>query len=313
MRKLSAALGVYCVVAISPLFLAKANAADTVLSIMAGEPEWMAGLAKLASQLDHENHLRILPVLGSGGVQALTDLMQIPNVDAAIVASDTLAYALAQNLIPESKSVSYIAKLAPLDVVLIAKTELKNVTALAGKRIATGPAQSAGFATGEILFGALEIQFMRVPQQGELALAALLSGQADAALILGTSFQKSAMSDGRFHILDVPMPPTLNEVYQPAILNAEILPGLIAKGKTVESVSASLILAVQNWPRVSSHSSALKIFETELYKSQTVGISENLAASVLGWNRHITAQDLLNKSQTKSTTSLIITPTGGEP
>lgn len=313
MRKLSATLGVCCVVTMSPLVWAGASSADTVISIVAGEPEWLAQVARLASQLDHENHLRILPVLGAGGVLALSDLTQIPNIDVALVSSDTLAYARAQNLISTGNTISYIAKLAPLDVVLIARSDIKNVTALAGKRIATGPAQSSGFATGEILFGALEIPFMRVPQQGEKAISALLAGQADAALVLGTSFQKSALSDGRFHILNLPMPPSLKEIYQPAMLNAGVFPGLIAQGKTVESVSTSLILAVQNWPRVSSHSSALKIFETELYKSQTVGVSENLAASVLGWNRHVTAQDLLNKSQTKSTTSPIITPTGGEP
>ena len=313
MRKLSAALGVCCVFGLALPVWAEANSSDTVVSVMAGEPEWLAQAARLASQLDHENHLRVLPVLGAGGVQALTDLVQMQNIDAAIVASDSLAYARTQNLITDSKSISYIAKLAPLDVVLIARQEIKNVTALAGKRIATGPAQSAGFATGEILFGSLEIPFMRVPQQGNLAIAALLSGQADAALVLGTSFQKSALSDGRFHVLNLSMPPSLKDIYQPAILDAETLPGLIQKGKTVESLSASLTLAVQNWPRSSSHSATLKIFETELYKSQNAGISENLAATVLGWNRHTTVEDLLRQSKTSADTTSLITPTGGEP
>ena len=132
-------------------------------------------------------------------------------------------------------------------------------------------------------------------------------------MILGTSFQKAALSDGRFHILNVSMPPTLNDIYQPAMLSADVFPGLIAKGKTVESISASLILAVQNWPRSSSHFAALKIFETELYKSQKAGISNNLAATVLGWNRHASAQELLSLSKTTADTTSLITPTGGEP
>ena len=313
MRKLSAALCVCCVFGLALPVFAESNSSDTVISVLAGEPEWLAHAAHLAIQLDHENHLRILPVLGAGGVQALSDLIRMPTIDVAIVASDSLAYARTQNLITDRKSVSYIAKLAPLDVVLIARRDIKNVTALAGKRIATGPAQSAGFATGEILFGALEIPFMRVPQQGDLALSALLSGQADAALVLGASFQKAALSDGRFHILNVSMPPTLNDIYQPAILSAEVFPGLILKGKTVESVSASLTLAVQNWPRSSNHFATLKIFETELYKSQNAGISDNLAATVLGWNRHASAQELLLLSKTNADTTSLITPTGGEP
>ena len=309
MRKISAALGVCCGVAFFAPLMTQAAMADTVISVIAGEPEWLAQAAQLAHHLDHESKLRILPILGVGGVQAISDLLQLPDVDAAIVASDSLAYARTQNLIPNNKSIAYIAKLAPIEVVLIARVKIKNVTALAGKRIATGPVQSAGFATGEILFGALEIPFMRVPQQGELALAALLSGQADAALILGTSFQKSALSDGRFHVLNVTMPPALAAIYQPAILSSETLPGLIAQGKTVESVSAALTLAVQNWPRNSTRSTKLKIFETELYKSRSAAISENLSATVLGWKLHSTAQELLDQAHTRS----LSTPTGGKP
>ena len=311
MRKLSAALGLCCVVGLATPVWTPAAIADTVFSVIAGEPEWLAHAAQLAIHLDHESNLRILPVLGVGGVQAFSDLVELPNIDAAIVASDSLAYARGQNLISEKKSISFIAKLAPLDVVLIARTDIKNVTALAGKRVATGPAQSAGFATGEILFGALEVPFLRVPQQGELAVAALVSGQADAALVLGTSFQKLALSGGRFHVLNVAMPPSLVEIYQPAILTAETLPGLIAPGKTIESVSASLILAAQNWPRSSSRAATLNIFGSQFYKTKGAGISENLAASVLGWSRHASTQELLNQS--KSDSSTIITPTGGEP
>ena len=313
MRKLSAALGVCCVMGLAAPAWADANSGDTVISVMVGEPEWLAQARQLATRLDHENHLRILPVLGAGGIQALSDLLEIPSIDVAIVSSDTLAYARTQNLLADGKDISYIAKLAALDVVLVARSDIKNLTALAGKRIATGPAQSAGFATGEILFGALEIPFMRVPHQGELGLAALLSGQADAALLLGSSFQKSALSDGRFHILNLPMPPNLNAIYQPAMLNAEVFPGLIARGKTVESVSTSLILAVQNWPKQSTRLKPLKVFEGELYKSYATGTSENLAAKVLGWSRHASAQDLLNQSQSTSDPLTLITPTGGEP
>ncbi len=313
MRKLSAALGVCCVVGLSLPGWADSDADDAVISVMAGEPEWLTEATRLADRLDHENHLRILPMLGAGGVQALSDLLEIPSIDVALVSSDTLAYARAQNLISGGTTLSYIAKLAPLDVVLVARADLKNVTALAGKRIATGPAQSSGFATGEILFGALEIPFMRVPQQGDKAIAALLTGQADAALLLGASFQKSTLSDGRFHILTLPMPPNLKDIYQPAMLSADAFPGLIAKGKSVESVAASLILAVQNWPKQSARLKPLKVFEGELYKSQPADNSENLAATVLGWSRHASAEDLLNQSQSSSETSTLITPTGGEP
>jgi NMT1-like family len=286
---------------------------ELFINIVAGEATWLSQAAGLASKLDHENGLRILPILGAGGVQALQDLTRIQSVDAAIVSSDSLAYAKSQNLLPSGKdTLAYVAKLAPLELVLIARTDIKSVTTLAGKRIATGPAQSATFASGELLFNALEISFKRVPQQGDAALQALVSGQADAALVLGTSINIRRLPEGKYHVLSLAIPPDLQDVYQPAMLTSQQLPGLMEPNGTVETIAASLTLAVQNWPRNSPHTATLKIFEAELYKAQSDGPTANLAAIVPGWTRHSSAQDLLDQTSIDSAVPLI-TPTGGTP
>jgi uncharacterized protein len=314
MRKLLPALAVCVLTTVGSVGYAEPKSQSVYVNVLAGETAWLNQAAAIAEKLDHENGLRILPMLGAGGVQALLDLAEIPSIDAAIVASDSLAYAKSQNLISEKDaSISYVAKLAPLEVVLLTRNDIKNVTALAGKRIATGPAQSATFATGEILFNALEIPFKRVPQQGDAALKALLAGQADAALILGTQFSKSTLGSGKFHILNIPMSPSLNAVYQPAILTSQQFPGLLAQNDSVETVASSLTLAVHNWPRGSNRYGILRVFEAELYKAQGDGLSANLAAIVLGWTRHSSAQDLLDQTQIGSEATQLVTPTGGEP
>jgi uncharacterized protein len=286
---------------------------DLHINILAGEADWLNQASAIADKLDHEGGLRILPVLGAGGVMALQDLIHIQSIDAAIVSSDSLAYAKRQNLFSTGdRPIAYVAKLAPLELVLIARADIKNITGLAGKRIATGPAQSSAFASGEILFNALEIPFLRVPQKGDNALKALADGQADAALILGTEFNKVALENGKFHVLSLAMPSNLENVYQPAILTSQQMPGLIKAGGTVETIAASLTLAVQDWPRNSPHYAALKAFETELYKAQSDGLSVNLAAVVPGWTRHSSAQDLLGQTSRQQAPPLI-TPTGGEP
>jgi TRAP-type uncharacterized transport system substrate-binding protein len=273
---------------------------ENVVGLLAGEVEWLPQATGLANELAHEDRLRILPISGAGSLQALQGLEHLPNVDAAIVSSDSLAYAQQQQLL--DGKIAYIARLAPLNVVLIARRELGNITALAGKRIATGPAQSAGFATGELLFGALEIPFLRVPSQGDAAIAALLNGKADAALVLASEVPKMATSDERFHVLNMPLPSQLSETYQPATLTVQ--------AEKIETVSTSLVLAVFNWPRGSARYSTLKRFDKELFKLPN---TENLAADVPGWIRHSSAKDALDQSRGDAAQPFIITPTGGEP
>jgi uncharacterized protein len=279
---------------------AETNNSDNVVGLLAGEVEWLPQANVLATALAHEDGLRVLPILGAGGVQALQDLSQLEHVDAALVASDSLAYAQQQKLL--GGKVAYVARIAPLDVVLIARRELGNVTALAGKRIATGPAQSSGFATGELLFGALEIPFLRVPAQGGNAIAALMGGKADAALVLGTDLAKTALSDPRFHMLSMPLPPQLSDIYEASTVKSQ--------GAKVDTVSVSLTLAVFDWPRGSPHYNVLKRFEAQLFKLPDVA---TLATDVPGWTRHSSAQDALKQNGAEAASPSLITPTGGQP
>jgi hypothetical protein len=111
----------------------------------------------------------------------------------------------------------------------VTKENIQNLTSLAGKRIATGPAQSAGFASGELIFSALEIPFLRVPVDGDDALLAIQNGTADAALILAQgSIAKS------LHVLPLPLPPLLAKTYQTT--------SIMSRGKKIETLSVGLEL-----------------------------------------------------------------------
>ena len=269
----------------------------TVIGVLAGEEQWLPLAAALAKRIDHEDGLRILPILGAGSLQALDDLSALPHIDAAIVTADSLAYAQRQKL--GAIKINYLARLGTANVVLVARQGIANVTALAGKRIATGPAESAGFATGELLFNALEIPFLRVPLQGEKAVAALLAGKADAALVLVDDIPKAALSDGKFRVLTLTVPPQLADVYQAATLTAQDLPGLLPGGRSVDSISTTLALAVVNWPRNSAHFSTLQRFDAQLLKLPN---AQEFSSDIQGWVRSAAAA-----------TPTTITPTGGEP
>lgn len=307
MRNLLAGLGV-CLFAISAI--AETNSTVNTINILAAENAWLAKAVSIADQIDNENGLRIIPMLGAGSVQALRDLSQIQSIDAAIVSSDSLIYAQTQGLIDTNdKSIKYVATLGSLDVLLVARKAIKNVTGLAGKRIATGPAQSATFATGELLLNAYEIPFSRVPKQGESGVQALLAGQADAVLILGGLAALTQLDPAKFHVLALAVPPDLQQIYLPTTLNYKNLSGLVAKNESIETVSVSMILAVHDWARGTSRYAALQRFEREFSKLQFGPSGNSFAQNVNGWVRHASAQELLDKNPTTSN----ITPTGGTP
>lgn len=287
---------------------------DSVIGMLAAEAQWLPAANRIAAKLDHENGLRIVPMLGAGGVQAIQDLANLPMVDVAIISSDSLIYAAQQDLLRgQIDKFSYVARLDSLEVVLVARRDIRSVADLAGKHIATGPAQSATFATGELLFNAMNISFSRVAKQDEAAIDALNSGQADAALFLGTELSTAALSDGRFHVLSLQIPASLSKIYQPAILTTHNLPGLIIGNQNVETFSTSLALAVYDRPRDLVHTKALQNFETMIFKLSAGDRSGNLAAAVPGWKRHADAQKILNQTQAANIQRATITPAGGKP
>jgi uncharacterized protein len=314
MRKFLPALGVCFLLSCVSMSYAETKAQETAIGLLAAEPQWLGAASKIAAKLDHENGMRVLPMLGEGGLRGLNDLSNLPIIDAAIISSDSLIYASNQDLLGgQQNKFGYIAKLSSLDVVLIAKRGISNAADLSGKRIATGPAQSAAYATGELLLGGLNITYTRIAKQDDAAVNALINGEADAALILGTEISTAGLSDGRFHVLKIQASPELAKIYQPAILTARELPGLIVGNQTVETLATSLTLAVFDRPRDEAHRTSLDNFSSLMFKLHGGDNGANLAAAVLGWKRHAEAQKILGQSQANRSQTIKITPTGGNP
>jgi TRAP-type uncharacterized transport system substrate-binding protein len=284
---------------IQGLAVAEAEARTTALTIVAGEPEWLSLASSLADELDHRNGLRLVPTLGRGSLQSLADLAQLQGADAAIIAADTLAYADAQGLLaPAHDRFSYVARLQSLPIVLVTHSSIPSLTMLANKRLCTGPAQSAAFATGELVFGTLGVPFVRVPKSHSEGLAALQRGDADGALLLGTDALKNAGALNKFHILPLPVPQGLDAVYEAHTLDQKDLPGLPANAPKLETISTALVLATSAMRRNAEQSAALKRLIAELFNGPTQLpwlATSTLANDVPGWRRN----PLAPKTQTE--------------
>jgi uncharacterized protein len=283
-----------------------AQPSESSFTILVGEPSWIADAQSLAKSLDHEGAFRVLPVLGQGSIQAIQDITQFSALDSALVTSDSLSYVKAQNLLgTDEQKFSYITAIKPLPIILIARKNIANITGLAGKRIATGPAYSASFATGELIMGAMEIPFLRVAQTQDAAIDALASGKADAALVLGTPKNLAQLRQIEYHILPIVMPPELSQIYTRSVLSNRELPGLLANGQKIESIQTELLLAVSDPHFDATQRGRLKQFEAEIFKQPKTAAT----ITVPGWTRQADAQTLLATLNLNAT----IEPTGATP
>ena len=293
-----------CCALFAGIFATQAAAGEIAFNILVGEPSWAPEAQNIARVLDHEGGLRILPMLGKGAVQSVQDLEDFSVVDAALITADSLAYVKGQNLLgPDQSNISYVLALKQLPIMLVTKRSIANVTALAGKKIATGSADTASFASGELLLGAMEVPFLRVAQSQENAVEALLAGRADAALFVGLPLNIEKLANG-FHALPLVMPMQLAQIYKPIHLAAKDAANLVSQNQMLETVSTSLILAVDDMASSPDHRKALKIFE-EGYFHQPLGLTA--LTDVENVPREATAATLVKKLTTT------ITPTGATP
>lgn len=270
----------------------------TVIGLMADSAADMTMAARIAAALDHQAGLRVVPMLGKGPAQTLTDLVHLKGVDAALLPSDTLAYAQRENLLDvKPAKISYVLKLESRDLVLVARKEVADLAGLAGRRVAVGSTADASFVSARLLLDVAQITVEEVALAGPAALAALADGSVDAAFLSGPEAANllAAARLRSVHLVPLAAPQELAQAFAPAMLTAASFPTLLKKSETVESVSSALIVAVFEWPKGSPQSETTRKFAGALFQALGAngGAGINLAASVPGWTRARVADELL--------------------
>jgi hypothetical protein len=112
--------------------------------------------------------------------------------------------------------------------------------------------------------------------------------------------------DRRLHLVSIPYDPRLQDLYLPSAFTSEEYPNLIAPGETVETLAASVLLAVFNWnpgteryTKVARFVDALFSKVDEFYKPprHPKWKEASITAVVPGWQRFKAAQDWLDRNQ----------------
>src|SRR3984893_13669508 len=204
----------------------------------------------LANIIDDGATRRVLPVVGKGSLQNLSDLKLLRGIDLAILQTDVLDYARQGNYFPGIETwVSYIAKLYNEEFHLLARREVKAVGDLANQKVNLDLRGAGTAITASRLFDFLKIAVTPTYDDQEAALRKLRKGDSPAlAFVAGKPaplFCNIAVEEG-LHFLAVPLNPEITAAFDPPRPTAEDCPGLVSVDRPVDTVAIGTVLAAAN-------------------------------------------------------------------
>jgi uncharacterized protein len=204
----------------------------------------------LASIIDDGATRRVLPVVGHGPLQNLTDLKLLRGIDIAIVQLDVLDYARQENLFPGIENwATYITKLYNEEFHLLARHDIETVADLADKSVNVDLRGAGTAITAARLFELLKIPVIMTNDDQEVALEKLRKGDIAAiAFVAGKPapiFGTLTGNEG-LHFLPVPLNQTVIATYVPAKLTAADYPGLVPNDQPVDTIAVGAVLLAAN-------------------------------------------------------------------
>ena len=252
--------------------------------------------------------LRVMPMVGNGGVRNILDVLTLAGADMAIapvVLLDHLPEARTRGDI-RSKLV-YIAPLFAEEFHLLARSDIASLTDLAGKTVNLGEEGSAGAVLGREMLNSLDVKISEVNLGLDAALDEMRKGQISATLVVSGKpvklLTRYAPADG-IHFLPLATSPALQQDYLPSILGPWDYPNLIGIGERVNTIAIKSALFAYNWPTHSERFRLLELFVQTLFSrfSEFLGDAHhpkwrevNLGAPLPGWQRFRPAERWLRR------------------
>jgi uncharacterized protein len=207
-------------------------------------------VADMTAVFDRGDELRILPVLGRGAEQSITDILYLRGIDFGIVQSDVLTYIKKQGTFSDIQSrVKYITKLHNQELHIIARKEIRNLKDLAGRKVNFGVKGSGSYITASTIFDSINLSVEVTAFDENNALDKLVLGEIAAMIYVAgkpAPLFEHIQANKNLHLLPVPYNPSLTE-YLPANFEHRDYPGLVAEGKTIPTIAVRAVLAVFNW------------------------------------------------------------------
>jgi uncharacterized protein len=272
----------------------------------------------LANVIDDGATRRVLPVVGKGALDNLTDLKLLRGVDMAILQTDVLDYARQHNLFPGIENwVTYIAKLYNEEFHLVARQDIKSVADLANQKVNVDVRGAGTTVTAGRLFDLIKVPVTVINDVPEVALDKLRKGEfAAIAFVAGKPaplFRNLNGNDG-LHFLSIPLNPEVTAAYVPTRLTAADYPGIVPDEPPVDTVAVGAVLLAANLQQGSERYRNLVNF-VEAFFTGFQSLLEpghnpkwhevNISAELPGWRRFPPAEQWLQRNvQVASTPNL---------
>ncbi|TWI74609.1 TRAP-type uncharacterized transport system substrate-binding protein [Bradyrhizobium huanghuaihaiense] len=253
--------------------------------------------------------LRVLPIVGNGGVRNVLDVLTLAGADVAIapvVLVDRLRETRTFGDI--SDRLTYIVPLHIEEFHLLARVDIKSLAELSGKRVNLGEEGSAGAILGREVLNHLGVKIIESNLGPEAALDGLRKGDLSAALLVSgkpVSVLTQVSQLDRIHIVPIPyFKELLQQDYLPSTLRHKDYPNLIAAEASVDTIAIKSALFAYNWPRGNERFRLLEFFVQTLFTRFPEFLSDahhpkwrevNLAAQLPGWRRFRPAERWLQQ------------------
>ena len=245
---------------------AAAPAQPVTIGIMGGEIDgtFMRIATDLTSVMNSDT-LRVVPIVGKGSLQNLGDLLHLPGVDLALIASDCLAYAQAEHLYPgDLQKIQYICKLYENDLHVCARPEIQVLSDLQGKPVNIDVQGAGTNLTARAVFKTLGIAPELHTDEPTIGQDRLRRGEIAANVYCAgkpVRLFTTQPADTGLHFVAVPSNAELEQTYVPGgqLTNADY-PTLVPPGQTIETIGVGVALAVFAWPPGSTRYRNLVMF-----------------------------------------------------
>jgi TRAP-type uncharacterized transport system substrate-binding protein len=259
--------------------------------------------------------LRVLPILGVGGIQTLNDMLFLRAIDMGIVDHDDMIAlkprdpGLYGNI---DQRIQYITKLFNTELHVLARKDIKTFADLNGKKVNVSFKDSNTDVTAGRLFDMLHMHVEKTYFGPDAAVSKLAKGEITAMMIVSgaphAGISRLKADDG-VHFLqldDASMPgydlaPVFAE-YLPGELTHEMYPNLITEDAPVQTVVNRALLVTYAWPEGSTQYQKTVRFVNSFFEKisrfRETGFHPkwgevNLWADVPGWTRFKPAAEWL--------------------
>jgi TRAP-type uncharacterized transport system substrate-binding protein len=273
---------------------------------------YMTFANELAEVLDDGDNLRVLPIVTYGAASNLDDLLYLRNVDIAVTQADVFEYFRTQRKISNLEHrVNYVIRLPVSEMHVLARSDIRSIEDLRGKKVSFGPAGSASSLTGTIVFQRLGVQVEQVLYDNPTALQKLKTGELAALVrVIGKpiDFFAKIPVDSGLHFVPIPFSKIFADYYTVGELTSKEYPGLVPAGQPLDTIAAPVVLAVFNWSKGSDRYRRIERFVERLFTKwdqfrepprHPKWRDVNLAATVPGWSRWAVAEEMLRRIRPK--------------